>query len=349
MVYSITESHFVVRLRHSCETHEKAGDMEPGAKRSVLITGAGGLVGSQVVRLVSKQASSFGAIVALDLREMPEPMQLSGVTYLTGDICDAGIGEVMSAHSIDTVVHLAAILSPGNVASREMEYKIDVLGTENLVQAAISTGVTQFVFLSSGAAYGYHADNPIPLKETDDLRGNEEFSYSWHKRLVEEMLALAREEHPQLKQLIFRPGTILGANVRSPVSAIFERAIVTGIAGSDSPFVLIWDEDVAAAIVKGVLEGAEGIYNLAGDGALSLRDIAAQVKKTFVPFPPSLLRGALWLLNRTGVSDRGPEGVDFLQYRPVLANDRLKSEFGFVPSMTSAEVFAKYCASLESD
>lgn len=321
--------------------------MEQETKRNVLITGAGGLVGTQVVRLMSKEASSFGSIVALDLREMPDLAQLSSVTYLTGDICDEEMADVLSNHHIDTVVHLAAILSPGTVASREMEYKIDVLGTENLVQAAIASGVTQFVFLSSGAAYGYHADNPVPLQETDALRGNEEFSYSWHKRLVEEMLARVREEHPDLKQLIFRPGTILGANVKSPVSAIFERAIVTGILGSDSPFVLIWDEDVAAAIVKGVREGSEGIYNLAGDGALSLKDIAKQVKKTFVPFPSGLLRGALWLLNRAGVSDRGPEGVDFLQYRPVLANDRLKADFGFVPSMTSAQVFAKYCDSLD--
>lgn len=323
--------------------------MEQEVQRNVLITGAGGLVGSQVVRLMSNEVSSFGAIVALDLRETPKPMQLNGVTYLTGDICDASMGDLMSDHKIDTVVHLAAILSPGNVASREMEYKIDVLGTENLLRASVASDVTQFVFLSSGAAYGYHADNPVPLKETDALRGNEEFSYAWHKRLVEEMLARAREEHPQLKQLIFRPGTILGANVKSPVSAIFERAVVTGIAGSDSPFVLIWDEDVAAAIVKGVRESAEGIFNLAGDGALPLRDIAAQVEKAFVPFPSDLLRGVLWILNRVGLSDRGPEGVDFLQYRPVLANDRLKSEFGFFPSMTSAEVFAKYCASLEGE
>jgi UDP-glucose 4-epimerase len=316
---------------------------------NVLITGASGLVGSQVVRLVARDRAAFGNIIALDIREVPEELQLDGVQYVMGDICDEGIVNAMAEHGIDAVVHLAAILSPGNVASREMEYKIDVLGTENLVNAAVATGVGQFVFLSSGAAYGYHADNPVPLTETDELRGNEEFSYSWHKRLVEEMLARARIEHPQLKQLIFRPGTILGASVKSPVSAIFERAIVTGIAGSDSPFVLIWDEDVAAAIVKGVKEQAHGIYNLAGDGALSLREIAKLVGKPFVPFPSALLRGILWGLHQTGLSDRGPEGVDFLQFRPVLANQKLKDEFGFIPSMTSAEVFRRYCGSLQDN
>ena len=35
----------------------------------------------------------------------------------------------------------------------------------------------------------------------------------------------------------------------------------------------------------------------------------------------------------------GPEQVDFLRYRPVLVNRRLKEEFGYVPRKTSAEVF----------
>ena len=55
------------------------------------------------------------------------------------------------------------------------------------------------------------------------MRGNAEFAYSHHKRLIEEMLAKARTEHPELKQLIFRPGTVLGETVHSPVTDLFER------------------------------------------------------------------------------------------------------------------------------
>jgi UDP-glucose 4-epimerase len=35
--------------------------------------------------------------------------------------------------------------------------------------------------------------------------------------------------------------------------------------------------------------------------------------------------------------------VNFLRYRPVLDNRRLKEEFGYVPKLTSAQVFALYC------
>lgn len=79
-------------------------------------------------------------------------------------------------------------------------------------------GVKQLIVTSSGAAMD-HADNAVPLRESDPLRGNPEFAYSDHKRLVEEMLARYRQQHGSLKQLIFRPGTVLDAalTIRSRV------------------------------------------------------------------------------------------------------------------------------------
>jgi UDP-glucose 4-epimerase len=230
-----------------------------------------------------------------------------------------------------------------------LEYRVDVLGTKNIVQCALDANVGQIITLSSGAAYGYHASNPVPLREEDALRGNEDFPYSRHKRLVEEFLAQMRETSPALRQLILRPGTILGPHVKSPVSAIFEGPMVIGIAGADTPFVMILVDDVAAIIVKGILENRQGIYNLAGDGALTLRQIAKKVGKPYLPIPAWVLKGILAILKALKLSVRGPEGVDFLRYRPVLANDRLKTEFGFTPTLTSAEVFDAYVRSLAEE
>ena len=225
-------------------------------------------------------------MIALDVREPDESTRLDAVTYVTGDIRDPEIAKHLEEHDVAVVVHLAAVVSPGNLSPDE-EYAIDVLGTENVLQACLRCGVKQLVYASSGAAYGYHADNPVPLHETDPLRGNDEFAYSKHKRLCEEMLARARQDHPELEQLVFRPGTILGETVASPITAMFERPALVGVLGSDTPFVFIWDEDVAGAIVHGIREQRSGVYNLAGDGALPLREIAMRLGKHRVVFPPS--------------------------------------------------------------
>jgi UDP-glucose 4-epimerase len=306
------------------------------APRSVLVTGASGLVGRKLIERLSGAPGTIETLVAVDLSPPAPEARQAGVVYETGDVRDPALGKLLERHAADTVVHLAAVVTPGRRSSRELEYEIDVLGTKNVVLACLATGVRQLVYLSSGAAYGYRPDNPVPLSETDPLRGNQAFAYAWHKRLVEQLLEEQRGEHPELVQLVFRPGTILGETVASPITALFERPVIVGVRGSDAPFVLIWDEEVAACIEKGIRERRSGVYNLAGDGALPLPEIAGRLGRRYLPLPPSVLAGLLRVLQVTGLSARGPEQVDFLRYRPVLSNQRLKSEFGFTPSTSDA-------------
>jgi UDP-glucose 4-epimerase len=261
------------------------------------------------------------------------------------DVRDQALANTLQRHAVDTVVHLAAIVTPGPKSNRELEYSVDVLGTRNVLEACVSAGVSRIVVTSSGAAYGYHADNPDWLTEDDPVRGNEAFAYSHHKRLVEEMLAEYRDRHPQLRQVVFRVGTILGETTRNQITALFERPRLIAIRGSASPFVFIWDKDVVGAIEHAVFSGRDGIYNVAGDGALGIREIAARLGKHCITFPPGLLRAVLAVLHPLGLSRYGPEQVDFLRYRPVLNNRRLKEVFGYVPQLNSAEVFELFCKS----
>jgi UDP-glucose 4-epimerase len=310
---------------------------EASGARSVLITGAEGYLGRLVVEALAQQPADIATIIASDIRPPASP--LPNVIYLTADLRSEELTRALSEHQVDTLVHLAAIVTPGPRDDREASHAVEVRGTRSLLRACLAAGVERFVYTSSGAAYGYYADNPDWLCEDDQIRGNPEFAYSDHKRQVEEMLARWRERHPELRQLIFRPGIILGATANNQITALFEKPMILGVSGSQSPFVFIWDKDVVGAIVKGVREGGEGIYNLAGDGVLTMPEIAQRLGKRYVAVPAWLLRGALWVLSKLGLTQYGPEQVGFLQYRPVLANRRLKDEFGYIPQKTTREVF----------
>ena len=302
---------------------------------SVLVTGSSGYLGSQAVAALA--ARSDIATVALDVRVPAQ--RLKGVSYEVADIRSPEVDAIVARHRPQVVVHLASIVTPGKDSNREFEYSVDVGGTRNLLEACLSHHVQRVIVSSSGAAYGYHADNPQWLGESDPLRGNQSFAYSWHKRLVEEMLAEYRVSQPQLQQVVFRIGTILGATVHNQITDLFEKPRLIAIRGADSPFVFIHDQDVVGAIVQGVDSKVTGIFNVAGDGKLSIHEIAARLGKKCVVFPPGMLQAALWLLKKLGLTQYGPEQIDFLRYRPVLDNRRLKEEFGYVPKLTSAEVF----------
>lgn len=313
--------------------------METLPYRSVAITGAAGYIGRQLVEALAADRRGVETIVATDIRPPRANEVRSGVEYLVADVRSDDFGALFRAHGTDLVVHLAAIVTPGPQCSRELEYAVDVTGTANVLAGCLDAGVRKLVYTSSGAAYGYHADNPAPLNEDDALRGNVEFAYSDHKRIVEEMLARCRREHPGLAQLIFRPGTILGEGVRNQITDMFDRALVVGVRGSASPFVIVWDQDVVGAILRGIHKGGTGIFNLAGDGTLTLPEIASMLGKPYLGLPASVMETALGVLQRMGLSQYGPEQVRFLRYRPVLDNGRLKSEFGYVPRKTTREAF----------
>lgn len=312
----------------------------------VYVTGGNGFLGSSVVAGLAALGTDGGVdvVVSGDLREPSHPV--AGVVYVRADITEPGtLPEQFQHHGIDTVVHLAAIVNPGKTVTREQEYRVDVDGSRNVLDACLASGVRRIVVSSSGAAYGYHADNPEWIVESAAIRGNESFAYSHHKRLVELMLGEARVWHPELEQVVFRIGTILGETVNNQITALFEKKRVLAIAGSDSPFVFVWDQDVVGCMVRAATDGPAGIYNVAGDGAVTVHEVAAALGKKTVTAPVWLLTVVLWLGQRLGRTAYGPEQVKFLRYRPVLANTRLKEEFGYEPRLTSREALQAWLAS----
>lgn len=309
--------------------------------RRVLVTGGAGFLGSTVARTLADHPEVERLVVG-DIREPEQAIPNSEFEFC--DVTDAeSVRAALEKHDIDTVVHLAAIVNTG--IDEELEYRVDVEGSRNVLDACVVTGVKHLVVSSSGAAYGYHPDSPAWITEDTPVRGNEEFAYSKHKRLVEEMLAEARIQYPELTQTIFRIGTILGDAVSNQITDLWKGKALLAIAGSDSPFVFIWVDDVAGAMAQAATQHTAGIFNVAGDGAVSVKEIARSLGKKRIIVPALVLALALRIGKALKLTIHGPEKLKFLRYRPVLDNTALKSEFGYVPQKTTREAFDSYLAS----
>ncbi|NOD62207.1 MULTISPECIES: SDR family oxidoreductase [unclassified Ruegeria] len=299
----------------------------------ILITGAAGMVGQALLPELEGHE-----VFATDLKR-PESLP-ECIAFLPMDVTSDAPARVITKVKPDVIVHLASIVTPPPKTGRTAAYAVDVDGTRKVVNAAIANGVRRLVVTSSGAAYGYHPDNRIPLRERDPLRGNPEFPYSDHKRQVEELLAEARNTAPDLEQVVLRVGTVLGAGTENQITALFHKPRLLAVTGSESPFVFIWTHDLARILRRAATDGPPGIFNVAGDGAMGVTDLADAMGKSVLRLPAWALKAALSVARPLGLSRYGPEQVRFLQYRPVLDNSALKSEFGYTPEKTSAEVFA---------
>src|SRR5690554_2463883 len=233
-------------------------------EKRILITGAAGYIGHQLGNRLAQDYFVFGTdINKRDGLEFPLEVL---------DVRDPKLVLTLAEYRITHVIHLASVLQAS--PDRQRDYDIDVNGTRNVLEACVAAKVKHITVTSSGAAYGYHPDNPAWIDEDDPLRGNPEFAYSDHKRQVEELLASYRQQHPELQQLIFRPGTVLGADTRNQITGLFLAPRLLAIRGSDSPFVFIWDQDVVGAMDKGIREEQTGRFDMAGGWARRIRVIA---------------------------------------------------------------------------
>lgn len=305
---------------------------------SILVTGARGLLGSRLVALLAARGER---VVATDLRV--DGAWPAGVTRFAADLLNANWRQLLEAHGVTQVAHLAAVVASQASTAAGRLHAIEVTGAQRLFTASVRAGVAQFVWASSGAAYGYSRNLPVPVDESWPLSAHPDFPYAAHKQEFEQWLA-ARPHGGGPRVCVLRPCTVLAPGTSTAVTELFERPRILLLRGYASPFCFIHADDAAAAFAHVLAVNAEGIYNLSGNGTLTLAEIAARLRKPTLSLPAGLLRMGLSMGRALGLTGYTPGQVDFLAYRPVLANQKLKTGLGFTPKFSSEQAFEAWCS-----
>jgi len=213
----------------------------------------------------------------------PAALGLRKTEYRRGDVLDRDGVDGLVAEA-DVVVHLAFIIMGGRDESR----RINLEGSANVFAAAAAApGVQRLVYTSSVAAYGFHGDNPRPLTEAVPPRGSDEHYYSAEKAELE--TELWRTVGDLVDTYVFRPCIVAGPDALMPVEsipALVRRLPLTVLPDTGIPFQLVHHDDVASALVAAVRgAGTPGVYNLAGPGELTPRDLASALGWHSLPVP----------------------------------------------------------------
>jgi len=148
----------------------------PVTRRSVLVTGGAGFIGSHVVDRLLDEGWKVTAIDNFDpyypeeakRRNVGNQVGRDGYELLELDICDVDALRARAAGPYDAIVHLAA--RPGVRASLEdpvTSEHINVRGTAALLELARDLEVPHFVFGSSSSVYGVNPS--VPWREDDDV------------------------------------------------------------------------------------------------------------------------------------------------------------------------------------
>jgi UDP-glucose 4-epimerase len=259
-----------------------------------LVTGGAGFIGSHVARELVRMGHRVVVLDDLsggdeDNLEFPfvsspsfswvdrAELERSGNHLVTGSICDANLVDfVFAFHRPDYVFHCAAYAAEGlSHFIRHHNYMVNMVGSANVINAAIKYGVKRFVFTSSAAVYG-HGNPPF----TEEHAPSPIDPYGIAKYAVE-MDLRAAQAHFGLPYTIFRLHNVYGPgqNLADPhrnVIALFMRACLasqslTIFGDGQQKRAWTYIDDVAPYIARCVdgLNGAteNQILNIGGSAA----------------------------------------------------------------------------------
>jgi nucleoside-diphosphate-sugar epimerase len=223
----------------------------------VLVTGAGGCIGSWALALLTRAGVPAVAFDLTEDKRRPRLLmsedELAQVRWLTGDISDDDIVlRAVKASAATAIVHLAALQVPFCKADPVAGAKVNVVGTVNVFEAARKLGIRRIAYASSIAAHGaMEGHGTLPTL------------YGAYKYCNEETAKVYSQDW-QLHSVGLRPGVVYGIGRDQGLTSKTTVALLAAAAGRpyDIPFrgPISWLHagEVASAFLKAVSKDREG-------------------------------------------------------------------------------------------
>jgi nucleoside-diphosphate-sugar epimerase len=316
----------------------------PERALTVAVTGPTGDIGRALLRAAERDGR-IGRILGMARRPFdPESLGLTKTEYRQGDVLDRAAIDALVAEA-DVVVHLAFVIVGGLEETRS----VNLEGSRNVFAAAAAAPrAERLVYTSSVAAYGFHEDNPQPLTEDAPARGSDAHYYSAQKAELEAALREA-VDGSAIDSYVLRPSIVAGGDATFMIEVIpglvrrlpFMRPVLPD---PGVPFQLVHQDDVATALLAAIAgDGPPGAYNLAGDGELTMADMAKALGWFSVPVPRASV-DVTALLARLPLVPAKAQWLNAFRVPVVMDTTRAREQLGWSPEHDAREVLEQTVA-----
>lgn len=220
--------------------------------KNILVTGGAGFIGSHTC--VELLQAGYRVVVVDNLCNSKQ-VSLQRIQSLTGkplafhqvDLLDrAALDAVFAAHSIDAVIHFAALKAPGESVAQPLRYyHNNITGTILLCEVMAQHGVKNIVFSSSATVYG--ESNQPPL--TEDMPTSAINPYGWSKVMMERVFRDVCVADPAWNVILLRYFNPIGAHPSGQIgedpNGIPNNLVpyIAQVAVGKRPYLRVWGND----------------------------------------------------------------------------------------------------------
>ncbi len=264
--------------------------------KKVLITGAGGFIGSHVVEAAKEKGLEVRATDLSATLETDHPIRKYNAMaakkaadeVLPGDITNPDDVKKM-VRGVDAIIHVASVFS--YTTPWDILYKVNVEGTRQLLNAASAEGVKRVVAIGAGGVYGI----PMKMPITEEDPPNPPNAYL-RSKWFEEWLVMISAKKLGYSYAILRPTTVYGPRQSYGGVQILELGANNKVVSIPSnftarvPFIHVRDVAGAAVHVLDAKKTSNEIFNVNDDSQYTTIEVArlmaAAFNRPFMLLPP---------------------------------------------------------------
>ncbi|KAA0022295.1 NAD-dependent epimerase/dehydratase family protein [Antrihabitans cavernicola] len=230
--------------------------------RRLFITGGNGFIGR-----------------ALGVRFRKHGVEVRGVDFTADPSADVVAGDITDPspwrdHLIgcDTVIHTAAIVS--NAYDADTSWRVNVLGTQRVLDAAIAAGVQRFVHISSIRAF---SDLDYPDGVTEDHPVRPDGNPYVDTKIASEQVVLQRHAEGRIECTVIRPGDVYGPGSQpwtvKPIGLIRKNMFLLPAMGNGIFSPVYIDDLVAGIRLATITDAAAGqVFTIGGASGVRCAD-----------------------------------------------------------------------------
>ena len=297
---------------------------------AILVTGASGGLSSILVDMLTDEYK----LVGVDPRPMPHGRNFPG-TFHQVDYAHRKMTDVFRKHEFHALLHLGRVATTSAMSS-SARYRVNVLGTRNLLLLAKQFGIKNIVVFSTFHVYGAHQHNHLHIREDEPLRASQIFPELVDAIELDNYARTFSLQHPDTRTFILRPVNVIGSRIRNEVSTLLRSKYCPILWGFDPMMQFIHESDVAQALMLALKSDRSGVYNVAGEGVIPYTKAVKVVGGTPVPVPHVIAYPLMGMLQTFGLRIP-PHLMDYFRYPVVVTDHEFRKHFDYSPKVSTLE------------
>ncbi len=294
--------------------------------KSVLIIGIQGALAKITAELLIKEFPQI-KIHGVDSREIKGLDHREEISFNKIKYTRTNFEKIFREHQFDAILHLGRLGHARAINDMSQRINVNLVGTNTILELAQKFKSKKVVILSTHHVYGALADNPMFLTETSPLRASFKFP---ELRDVVEMDQMCTnwmwKNQNEIETVVLRPANIIGPQINNSISQYLKTPYAPIPIDYNPMFQFIHEFDMAQIIMRSLTELPTGIYNVAPDEVISLKDTVSLIEKKKLPTPIILVEQMAKVVSPIW---KFPDYLlGYIKFPTTLDNSLLKSKLG---------------------